>query len=167
MHRFLPRFPPPLEKASCKGRTSRHKNPPARVYCYEEPPGQWGTRYPSRETVEADITGERCYVCEEEGRLYAAFILVFGEDPTYRVIDGAWKNDRPYATLHRVASSGKKRGMVDVIVKWAFSRHPNLRGDTHERNLPMRRAFERNCFERCGTIWVEDGTPRIAYQKEG
>lgn len=92
---------------------------------------------------------------------------VFGEDPTYRVIDGAWKNDRPYATLHRVASSGKKRGMVDVIVKWAFSRHPNLRGDTHERNLPMRRAFERNGFERCGTIWVEDGTPRIAYQKEG
>ena len=125
-------------------------------------PGQWGTRYPSRETVEADIAGERCYVCEEEGRLYAAFVLVFGEDPTYRVIDGAWKNDRPYATLHRVASSGKKRGMVDVIVKWAFSRHPNLRGDTHERNLPMRRAFER-----CGTIWVEDGTPRIAYQKEG
>lgn len=43
----------------------------------------------------------------------------------------------------------------------------NLRGDTHERNLPMRRAFERNGFERCGTIWVEDGTPRIAYQKEG
>ena len=33
-------------------------------------PGQWGTRYPSRETVEADIAGERCYVCEEEGRLY-------------------------------------------------------------------------------------------------
>ena len=31
-------------------------------------PGQWGTRYPSRETVEADIAGERCYVCEEEGR---------------------------------------------------------------------------------------------------
>ena len=31
----------------------------------------------------------------------------------------------------------------------------------------MRRAFERNGFERCGTIWVEDGTPRIAYQKEG
>ena len=51
-------------------------------------PGQWGTRYPSRETVEADIAGERCYVCEEEGRLYAAFVLVFGEDPTYRVIDG-------------------------------------------------------------------------------
>lgn len=52
-------------------------------------PGQWGTRYPSRETVEADIAGERCYVCEEEGRLYAAFILVFGEDPTYRVIGRA------------------------------------------------------------------------------
>ncbi len=130
-------------------------------------PGQWGKRYPSRETVEADIAAERCYVCEEEGRLYAAFVLVYGEDPTYRVIDGAWKNDLPYATLHRVASSGERRGMVDEIVTWAFSRYPNLRGDTHERNLPMRRAFERNGFERCGTIWVEDGTPRIAYQKEG
>ena len=30
-------------------------------------PGQWGKRYPSRETVEADIAAQRCYVCEEEG----------------------------------------------------------------------------------------------------
>ena len=130
-------------------------------------PGQWGACYPPRETVEADIAGDRCYVCEEEGRLYAAFVLIPGEDPTYRVIEGAWKNDLPYATLHRFASNGERSGMVDAIVDWAFSRHPNLRGDTHERNLPMRRAFERNGFVHCGTIWVEDGTPRIAYQKEG
>lgn len=129
-------------------------------------PGQWAGGYPAREKVEADIAGGWCHVCEEEGRLYAAFALIPGEDPTYGRIDGAWKNSRPYATLHRVASSGARPGMMDLIVAWAFERYPNLRGDTHERNLPMRRAFERNGFERCGIIWVEDGTERIAYQKE-
>ena len=129
-------------------------------------PGQWGAEYPSEQKIMDDIARGWCHVCEEEGRLYAAFAFVPGEDPTYRVIDGAWKNDRPYATLHRVASSGGRRGMMDLIVAWAFERCPNLRGDTHERNLPMRRAFERNGFERCGVIRVEDGTPRIAYQKE-
>ena len=39
-----------------------------------------------------------------------------------------------------------------------------MRGDTHEDNLPMQRVLEKNGFQRCGTIFVEDGSPRIAYQ---
>ena len=84
----------------------------------------------------------------------------------YAVIKGEWKNHLPYGTLHRIASTGERRGMMDVIVDWAFEKTGgNLRGDTHELNLPMQTAFERNGFERCGIIWVEDGTPRIAYHK--
>lgn len=127
--------------------------------------GQWAGGYPKRELLERDIALEQGYVCEDEGRILAAFVLMRGEEPTYREIEGAWKNDRPYGTLHRVASSGEKRGMTDLIIQWAFKRTGNLRGDTHEKNLPMRRAFERNGFERCGIIRVEDGSPRIAYQK--
>lgn len=137
-----------------------------RFMAQNDNPGQWGDGYPPQATVEADIANGHCHVCEEDGHLYAAFALIPGEDPTYRVIDGAWKSDAPYATLHRVASTGERGGMVDGIVAWAFERWGNLRGDTHERNLPMRRAFERNGFERCGVIWVADGTPRIAYQKQ-
>ena len=128
-------------------------------------PDQWWGGYPPGEMLEADIRAEQLYVCEEDGEIHAAFVLAIGDDPTYQVIEGAWKDDRPYGTLHRIASSGKKRGMVDVIVNWAFEKTGNLRGDTHELNLPMQKAFERNGFESCGIIYVADGTPRIAYHK--
>ena len=128
-------------------------------------PNQWWGGYPKRELLEADIVKEQLYVCEEDGHIYAAFVMAVGEDPTYQVIEGAWKNDLPYVTLHRIASTGEKRGMMDLIARWAFEQHANVRGDTHELNLPMRNAFERNGFEYCGTIWVDDGTPRMAYHK--
>ena len=128
-------------------------------------PTQWWGGYPSRELLQEDIRLKQLYVCEEADRIHAAFVLAMGEDPTYAVIEGAWKNDLPYATLHRIASSGERRGMTDEIVCWAFAKTGNLRGDTHELNLPMQNAFERNGFERCGIIYVADGTPRIAYHK--
>ncbi len=128
-------------------------------------PNQWWGGYPTEELLTEDIGLKQLYVCEEDGRLYAAFALIFGEDPTYQKIEGAWKNSLPYATLHRIASTGERRGMVDDIVRWSFAKQGNLRGDTHELNLPMRSAFERNGFEYCGTIWVADGTPRMAYHK--
>ena len=128
-------------------------------------PTQWASGYPFRETVEEDIALGRSYVCEEDGHIYAVFMLLTTEEPTYAVIDGAWLNSLPYLTLHRVASTGEKRGMVDEIVGWALQRSQNLRGDTHADNLPMQRAFERNGFQRCGTVWMADGTPRIAYHR--
>ena len=99
-------------------------------------PTQWRNAYPTPEIVREDIALRRGYVCEENGHLYAAFMLLEGEDPNYRRIDGAWLNDLPYQTLHRVASSGERKGMVDFIVQWALKRCENLRGDTHADNLP-------------------------------
>ncbi len=128
-------------------------------------PDQWWGGYPTREMLLDDIAKSQLYVCERDGHIYAAFVLAEGEDPTYAKIEGAWKNGLPYGTLHRIASTGEKRGMVDLIVAFAFARMNNVRGDTHELNLPMRGAFERNGFEYCGTIWVDDGTPRMAYHK--
>jgi len=128
-------------------------------------PRQWWGGYPTREMLEGDLSADQLYVCEEDGQIYAAFVLALGDDPTYAVIEGAWKDDRPYGTLHRIASSGERRGMTDVIVRWAFEKTGNLRADTHELNLSMQNGFTRNGFERCGIIYVEDGTPRIAYHK--
>ena len=65
-------------------------------------PTQWRNAYPTPEIVREDIALQRGYVCEENGHLYAAFMLLEGEDPNYRRIDGAWLNDLPYQTLHRV-----------------------------------------------------------------
>ena len=132
---------------------------------YHGNPGQWWGGYPPRSMLEEDIAVGQLYVCEENSHLYASFVLALGDDPTYAVIEGAWKDDRPYGTLHRIASSGEKCGMTDVIVRWAFGQTGNLRADTHELNLPMQNGLTRNGFERCGIIYVDDGTPRIAYQK--
>ncbi len=126
---------------------------------------QWINGYPSRELTVEDVRLGRSYVVEDNGELLATFVMLTEDDPTYKVIDGKWLNDEPYGTLHRIASRGKPRGISDFIVDWAFERMGNLRGDTHEDNLPMRRAFERNGFEYCGTIWIEDGSPRRAYHK--
>ena len=41
----------------------------------------------------------------------------------------------------------------------------SLRADTHEDNKIMQHLLEKNGFVRCGIIHVEDGTPRVAYQK--
>ena len=128
-------------------------------------PTQWRNGYPPRELIESDIETGIGYVCEHEGQVHAYFAFILGRDKTYEVIDGAWLNEEPYGTLHRVAASGQVRGMMDEIVRWAWRQCPNLRADTHERNAPMRRALERNGFVPCGTIWVFDGTPRVAYHK--
>lgn len=41
----------------------------------------------------------------------------------------------------------------------------SLRADTHADNKIMQHLLEKNGFARCGIIHVEDGTPRVAYQK--
>ena len=48
----------------------------------------------------------------------------------------------------------------------SVSNSTNVKGDTHEDNYVMQKVFEKNGFRRCGIIYVEDGTPRIAYQRE-
>ena len=47
-----------------------------------------------------------------------------------------------------------------------FAKHQadNVRIDTHENNLIMQRLIKKHGFVRCGTIYVDDGSPRFAYQ---
>ncbi len=42
---------------------------------------------------------------------------------------------------------------------------PHLRIDTHEDNKIMQRAIEKNGFTKCGMIFTEEGSSRIAYEK--
>lgn len=126
---------------------------------------QWVNGYPSIELIRSDIGAGHAFVCEEGDELLGCFTLIPGEDPTYRIIRGAWLNDAPYATLHRVASSGKHSRLMDEIVAWSQARFRNLRCDTHESNMPMRNALSRCGFTECGVIWISDGTPRLAFQK--
>ena len=125
---------------------------------------QWGNSYPSVGIIQADIKQKCLYVVEDEA-IQAVFTLIMGEDPTYLEIDGAWLNDRSYATLHRIASRGTQKGLFKLIIEFSWSISPNLRIDTHKDNKPMRHLIEKNGFVYCGIIIVGDGTPRLAYQK--
>jgi RimJ/RimL family protein N-acetyltransferase len=127
--------------------------------------GQWGKTNPPVSLLEEDIAEQRLYVLDNGGHICAAFALLFGAEPTYQKIDGAWLDESPYATIHRGASDGTVHGVMARVFAFCEERSPHLRVDTHEKNLVMRHLIEKAGFRRCGIIHIADGTPRIAYEK--
>ena len=75
---------------------------------------QWVNGYPSEDLIRQDIAQDRAFVVEEAGIAEAVFCYLTGRhvEPTYAVIHGgAWPDDAPYGVIHRLASSGKLRGV--------------------------------------------------------
>ena len=127
-------------------------------------PQQWGQTYPKRTLTESDIASGCSYVCEDQGRIIATFYYREGPDDTYlRIYDGEWLNAEPYGVVHRITSDGAVKGAASFCLDWAFEQCGNLKIDTHRDNAPMRHLIEKYGFSPCGTIRVEDGTPRLAY----
>lgn len=138
----------------------------ARKYMAENGnPSQWGNSYPEQELLEEDIAKEQLYFCEENGGAVGVFAFMTGEDPTYQVIeDGAWLNEEPYGTIHRIAGNGKYKGLAAACFDFCSGLAENLRADTHRDNRIMQHCLEKYGFVRCGTIYVRDRSPRVAYQ---
>ena len=140
------------------------------VYCHARSfmkesnnPTQWGDHYPPTDLIISDIEkGELYVVCSE--RIEGVFVFTDGEDPTYSEIDGEWKNSLPHRAIHRVASLGRIRGMLSRIADFCFSFCNNIKIDTHEDNVVMQKALCRYGFSPCGTVYLENGEKRIAYQ---
>lgn len=130
---------------------------------------QWYRGYPPKEVLTDDIACGRLFVIctEDDNTPHAVFALIPGADPTYAVIeDGEWQSDNPYAAIHRVASDGVLRRVVESAVSFSAERYPELeiRIDTHEDNIPMQTALHRLGFVKCGIIHLANGDPRLAYQ---
>lgn len=128
---------------------------------------QWQNNHPPKERLEKDIEEKILYVYENDGEIQGVFAFIPGVDPTYNYIEGAWLNDSEYAAIHRVASAGKEKGVFTKIADYCKSQIPHLRIDTHEVNLPMQAAVKKNDFQKCGIIYIADGSPRIAYEYVG
>ncbi len=139
----------------------------ARTYmCQTGNPNQWGTSKPKREVVISDIENANSYVVEENGQICGTFAFFTTPDPTYAVIeDGAWLNDEPYGVIHRIASAGTYHGILEAAMEYCAAQVSNLRIDTHHDNHIMQHLLEKKGFKRCGIIHLEDGAPRIAYQR--
>ncbi len=129
-------------------------------------PNQWGDKNPPAETLMEDIRLGRLMLLEEDGALCGAFALITGVEPTYLVIEhGSWLNSEPYVTLHRVASNGRRRGVLAAAVAYAAAQCGNVRIDTHRDNRIMQHLLEKYGFTRCGVIYLQNGSERLAYHR--
>lgn len=153
-------------------------------------PTQWGLTHPPKEILAGDIEKRQLYVVctkenasvsdagiyengedtdetgkEDKEAVHGVFMLFYGAEPTYaKIYDGAWLTDKPYATIHRLAGDGKTGGVFKACLDFSREKCPRIRIDTHEKNKVMQHLIEKYGFVRCGTIYVEDGSPRIAYE---
>ena len=126
-------------------------------------PHQWGKNFPLTTQLMEDIENGDLYVLIQDEIIHGVFYFYIGPDPTYCIIeDGHWRSDSPYGTIHRIAGDGSG-GILAAAVAFGKSKINHLRIDTHEDNKIMQRAVVKIGFQRSGIIYVEDGSPRIAY----
>ncbi len=126
---------------------------------------QWINGYPSLELLKEDINNHQLFVLRNEKEVCGVFAFIIGEDPTYKVIDGAWMDDSLYGTIHRAGGKTKYKNILKNIVAFCETKINHLRIDTHEDNKIMQHVILKNGFNRCGIIYISDGSPRIAYEK--
>ncbi|MBQ7922018.1 MAG: GNAT family N-acetyltransferase [Clostridia bacterium] len=137
---------------------------------------QWQNGYPAESDVREDIARNRLWlICKDDGQIGGVFAFIDDGEPTYdRIYDGAWLTDdtQAYAAVHRVAVSLSARGtgaagrMMEKAVEMAAELgRTSVRIDTHEGNRAMRGMLEKNGFTYCGIIYLQNGDPRVAYEK--
>ena len=126
-------------------------------------PTQWGQNHPAQHLLDEDISLNRLYVVESGERLCGVFMFEVGNDPTYTYIEGSWRSDTPYGVIHRIAGVGG--GVFAAALEYCSGVIGHLRIDTHADNKPMQHVVEKAGFSKRGIIYVEDGTPRIAYDR--
>lgn len=131
---------------------------------------QWHPGYPTPETLAEDIDAGIGYAFVQDSKILGYCCIIIGEEPAYQHIQGAWKTDRPYAVVHRMAFSRDCRGTglsspaITLIKQLCqdLSVHA-IRVDTQEENKPMQHILAREGFSFCGTVTF-DGGPKLAYE---
>ena len=137
---------------------------------------QWQNGYPSRAVVDEDLSLGRSYAVTLDGEVCATFVLVEDGEPLYdKIENGHWQTgdeSRDYVAIHRVAVAVRMRGkgISTALLTYAADHaralgRASLRIDTHEGNVVMRRMLEKHGFVLCGVIHLENGDPRVAYEK--
>ena len=128
-------------------------------------PTQWGNTTPQKELLKKNINDGLLYVVEEDDTLQGVFYFNLENDPTYDIIkDGSWINDKPYGVIHRIASAGKKKGILKTCIEFCLKQTNHIRIDTHENNTVMHHLLNKYGFSKRGIIFLENGDERIAYE---
>lgn len=138
---------------------------------HDIPQWQNANGYPNAKDVECDIDKGGAWIIQDEMQVIGySFICVY-QDPNYAYIEGKWLNDAPYVVIHRtcVENTYKGKNIASHFIEKAKeickeNNVHNIRVDTHEKNISMQHLLEKNGFKKVGIIYVEDGSPRYAYQ---
>ena len=127
-------------------------------------PTQWNGAYPEESLLREDINKGWLYVFETDNHICGVFALTDTNEPVYdEITEGSWASNAPYGTVHRIAGDGSQKGLFGHCVKFALKRFDHLRVDTHPDNIPMQKAIAKQGFTKRGVVYVEDGSPRYAY----
>ena len=129
-------------------------------------PTQWSNNRPPLFLIEKDLNNGTSYLVLNDGLPVATFSYTLGIEPTYQIIyNGAWLNDLPYGTIHRIASLNIIPGIFKIVLDFVKGFGVDVRIDTHQDNKIMLHLFEKYGFKYCGEIIIDDGTSRLAFQK--
>ena len=140
--------------------------------CYQQSLGfvQWDASYPTLCTILEDIEQNIGYVFVENEQILGYCCIIFGEDPDYLDIEGAWQTDQSYAVVHRMAfaknsiGKGFSANAFSLIKKFCIENGTEaIRIDTHEANKIMQHILQKENFVYCGIIMFQ-GIPRFAYE---
>ena len=128
---------------------------------------QWPDGYPPDERFVNDIKcGGSHVMLDEKGEIVGTFALLPSPEVTYnKIYNGQWLDDAPYHVIHRIASKPNSHGILDALLDYCESRVSNIRIDTHEANIIMRKGLEKHGYRYCGIIYLLDGNERLAFQK--
>lgn len=144
----------------------------ARAYLKAQGLDQWQNFPPTQQETLAHFARGELYVVRDGDVVAGTFVLV-PHEAVYDRIEGHWLHDGAYLALHRVAAAPafRRRGVATCIFGAACARAReqgagSVRIDTHEGNIPMRAALEKNGFVLCGSVVIATGERRVAYEKE-
>jgi RimJ/RimL family protein N-acetyltransferase len=145
----------------------------AQSYFKEQGINQWQNNYPNSETIISDIAEKNSYVLIKDDNIVATVAVSFEGEKTYESIyEGEWISNNEYAVIHRIAvdNTYKGSGLSSQIIKNVEQLCLNkgiysIKIDTHEENIAMQKLLEKNIFQYCGIIYLEDRSKRIAFEK--
>ncbi len=132
---------------------------------------QWQNGYPNEQAIHDDITQGYGYALTEDDVVIAYAAVIFGIEPAYEIIEGAWLTSGSYCVVHRVATvnSVKGRGIATQLFKMIEGlciehKVHSLRVDTNFDNIPMLKIVDKLGYTYCGEVFFS-GSARRAYEK--
>lgn len=145
----------------------------AQDYFKEKGINQWQNNYPNVEVISNDVAEKNSYVLLKNNEVVATAVVSFKGEKTYESIyEGEWISNKEYAVVHRIAVDNNHKGLglssqiIKNVEELCIEKDvSSIKVDTHEENLSMQKLLRKNKFEHCGIIYLEDSSPRIAFEK--